>query len=147
MRKSLWFNLVVLAVALVGAALLVSAIPVSSALAKGGPKVSWTENKVGGTTTLGGAPVVVPVSFTASVDLSADATFRVSDSVDEYVTVTPDPVGSVVAGTPVNIIVTFTPPTEGDRHKFHGTLKVIDGNKSYAKPLKLRFSVDLPDEE
>ncbi len=115
------------------------AIAVASAPAAATPKISWSQGTVAATIAKGGT-YTTTVTFTSAIDLT-DATFKWSPSVGGVLAVVPTSVASVVASTANSVTFTVTIPSNTKKKNYNGSLWVSVGQRRYASPLALRFTV------
>ncbi len=141
-KKALIGILAVLAV-IIAAASILAVMPVAAkdkTKGKGKVKIEWSQPRVQARANKGEV-VQTTVTLTPTADIT-NASFRLSASLRDTVTIDPPTFALLTAGTPYQIKVTFTAPTEGKRRKYHGVAALVDDAKLYAKPLKLRFGVE-----
>lgn len=103
-------------------------------------KILWSQPRIQ-TTFQKGAVIQTTLTFTPTGNI-ANASFRTSGSMTDTITIDPPVFATLTAGTPYTVSVTFTAPTEGKRKRYNGVTALVDDTKLYAKPLKLRFSLD-----
>lgn len=107
---------------------------------EGKAKIEWSQPRVEAQVKKGEVVQTI-VTFTPSADIT-NASFRLSASLKDTVTIEPPTFALLTAGTPYQVTVTFTAPTDANRKKYHGVAALVDDTKLYAKPLKLRFGVE-----
>ena len=143
MNKKILFAVAALALVIVTAASVLATVPVQAKEKnkhKGRAKIEWSQSSIQATVNKG-ETIQNTVTFTPTTDI-ANAEFRITASLSDTVTVEPSSFAALTAGTPYQVTVTFTAPADGNRKRYHGMMALIDESKLYAKPLKLRFSVN-----
>lgn len=101
--------------------------------------ITWSPNPVTGSVAPG-AFVVVPATFTSSVNLT-NVTLDITPSLGGTVTIVPNTFAAVLAGVPNPVTITFTAPATGDRTQFNGVVHLRTGHQNHPQNLKLRFTV------
>lgn len=120
-------------------AAVIAALAMASAPAGATPKISWSQGTVAATIAKGGT-YTTTVTFTSAIDLT-NATFKWSPSVGGVLAVVPSSIASVVASTANSVTFTVTIPSNTKKKNYNGSLWVSVGQRKYASPLALRFSV------
>ncbi len=131
--------------------LVLSQVTVSpTALAKGGPggppakigpsaKIVWSQRPVTATVAPGSS-FSTTVTFTSTVDLT-NVTLRLTPSLMGTTTVTPSTFTTITAGVPYSVEIDVAIPANTMRSAYNGTLTVRKGNRAFALPLPLQFTV------
>ncbi|MBI2836802.1 MAG: hypothetical protein HYX75_00675 [Acidobacteria bacterium] len=114
-------------------------VAMASAPAAATPKISWSQGTVAATIAKGGT-YTATVTFTSAIDLT-NATFKWSPSVGGVLAVDPTSIASVVASSANSLTFTVTIPSNTKKKNYNGSLWVSVGQRRYANPLALRFSV------
>lgn len=142
MNKKIGFAILALAVLIAGAAAFLATVPAQAKNSKNKKqaKIEWSQKSVQAQVNPG-ETIQTTVTFTPTAEI-ANAEFRITASLSDTVQVEPAAFESLTAGTPYQVTVTFTAPTENNRKKYHGVMALIDQHKLYAKPLKLRLGIN-----
>ncbi|MBI4670377.1 MAG: hypothetical protein HY741_01740 [Chloroflexi bacterium] len=141
MNRKIWIGIVAVLAVIFTVAAVLAAAPVDAKGKHMGPKkIQWSQPRVEAQVKKGEV-VQTTVTFTPTVDIT-NASFRFSASMSNTIAIDPPTFALLTAGTPYQVTVTFTAPTDGNRKRYHGVAAVVDDTKLYAKPLKLRFRVE-----
>lgn len=120
-------------------AIMVVILGLATAPVSATPKISWSQPTVSATIAKGGT-YTATVTFTSAVNLT-NATFKWTPSVGGILSVDPTTVAAVTASTANSVTLTVTIPTNTKKKVYNGELRVAVGNRKYANPLQLRFTV------
>lgn len=113
-----------------------------SAASIAAPSVTWAPSSVTQTIPAGGS-TTIPVSFTASEDLS-NVVIRVVPEIESFVQVNPVSLGSIAKGQTVNLGIIVSAPADSPPGTLHGTIQLRSGgkaHKTFAKPLPVTIVV------
>jgi len=102
-------------------------------------KIEWSQPRIQAQVKKG-ATIQTTLTFTPTVNLT-NASFRVAAAMQDTVAIEPSSFATLTAGTPTQVQVTFTAPTEGKHKKFRGIATLIDENYLFGRALKLRFNI------
>lgn len=106
------------------------------------PKITWTPSSVTDTILAGGSKTV-PVSFTASQDLS-HVVVRVVPELEPYIQANPAGFASISKGQTVNLDLIISAPASSLPGAFEGTIQLRSGDnpsRAFARPLPISIEI------